>query len=97
MRDRANDEKRKLEYKRRAVEYLGGGCLLCGYSECVAALEFHHTDPLTKEANMKDITTNGSWGRVQKELDKCVLLCSSCHHEHHWRLRHKSDTYKPAF
>ena len=38
-----------LKYKLKAVEYLGGKCALCGYSKCLASLDFHHINPLTKD------------------------------------------------
>ena len=73
---------RRFGVKLRAVAYKGGCCLLCGYSKCVEALCFHHLDPAQKE-----FTISGSharaWAKIQKELDKCVLLCVRCHLEVH--------------
>jgi len=74
--------RRRLENKKRAVQYLGGKCIKCGFNSHLAALEFHHLNP-----NEKDFTLgnrlNRKWDKVQKELDKCILLCSNCHRIEH--------------
>ncbi len=69
--------------KQRAVEYLGGKCSICGYNRCLAALDFHHVDPLTKEASISHAIHCWSWKRAKKEVDKCILVCSNCHREIH--------------
>lgn len=78
-----SETRRKL--KAKAVAYLGGKCVNCGYSKSNSALEFHHLDP-----NEKDMNISGkvmSWSKLTAELDKCVLLCSNCHKEAHDKLR----------
>ena len=65
--------------KVKAVAYLGGCCLLCGYDKCTGALQFHHVDPTTKGFTISGRTM--AWVRLKPELDKCVLLCSRCHTE----------------
>lgn len=74
--------RRKL-LRERAVQYKGGKCTNCGYSRCQAALDFHHRDPTLKEFGISKDGITRSWERVQKELDKCVLVCSNCHREIH--------------
>jgi hypothetical protein len=73
-----NDRRNNL--KLRMVLYKGGKCALCGYNKCMKALTFHHIDPTTKEFNISGNHCR-KWEVVQKELDKCVLLCSNCHAE----------------
>ena|SRR5674476_512038 len=73
---------RRFELKRKAVEYLGGGCSVCGYNKCIQALEFHHRDETTKEFCISG-SHSISWVRFKAELDKCDLLCSNCHRETH--------------
>lgn len=75
-----------VRYEERAkyiVSLKGGACSICGYNKCPAALEFHHTDPTQKEFQI-----NKRWSMsdvaIQKEIDKCVLLCANCHRETHW-------------
>jgi predicted HNH restriction endonuclease len=69
-----------MELRKRAVEYLGGKCRLCDYDKCLAAFDFHHTDPMTKDFTISEAT---SWARAKPELDKCELLCANCHREVH--------------
>lgn len=80
------DSQRTIErfrrYKQRAVEYKGGKCCVCGYKECLSALDFHHLDPNNKDPDWKKMR-NRSFERVRKELDKCVLVCNRCHVEVH--------------
>lgn len=70
----------RLFLKEQAVAYLGGSCKICGYDKCVSALDFHHRDP-----RQKDFVISGkmSWAVIEPELDKCVLLCATCHREVH--------------
>lgn len=81
----ARNMQRYEEKARWLVEQKGGGCCLCGYRECTSALEFHHVEP-----QHKDFQINKRWSmskeNLLKEIDKCVLLCSNCHRETHWKL-----------
>lgn len=74
-------QRRRQKVKQKAVEYLGGKCQRCEYDTCIEALEFHHRDPSTKEFGISSGGHTRSWERVQKELDKCDLLCANCHRE----------------
>lgn len=69
-----------------AVEYKGGKCERCGYKRCIEALEFHHTDPALKDFSISGKGYTRSWDTVQKELDKCEMLCANCHREAHAEL-----------
>jgi transposase len=65
--------RRKVKGDSRAEA--GGRCRLCGYSRCLAALEFHHLDPASKKLGLvrggaRSIAT------LRSEARKCVLLCS---------------------
>jgi len=71
--------KRRRSLKRTLVEEAGGGCLLCGYSRCDRALEFHHLDPRAKQFQITSHTR--SLAKLRAEASKCVLLCSNCHAE----------------
>jgi predicted HNH restriction endonuclease len=72
--------KRRKELRERAIAYLGGKCRICGYNKCSSAFDFHHVDPLGKDFN---ISAGTSWERIERELQKCELLCSNCHREVH--------------
>lgn len=75
-------DKRRRDLKTRAVEYLGGHCIVCGYDRLEAALSFHHLGLEQKEFKISDGCTR-SWEKLVKELDKCVLVCCRCHVEIH--------------
>jgi hypothetical protein len=78
----ANQARRWKDRKRAAVELLGGGCAICGYSKNMAALHFHHLDPKEKECNW-DKNSRKAWDKLVVELQKCVCLCANCHAELH--------------
>jgi hypothetical protein len=79
-----NEYRRKniIERKRKAVEYLGGACIRCGYNKSLVALTFHHRDRKEKE-NTIGALRERSWKKLKEELDKCDLLCFNCHMELH--------------
>jgi hypothetical protein len=72
----------KQKKKQKCVEYKGSKCILCGYSKCIKALEFHHLDPKKKDFTISN-RLGLKWEKLKKELDKCVILCCLCHVEVH--------------
>jgi hypothetical protein len=81
----AQSSERQKKLKLLAVEYKGGVCEKCGYNRCIAALEFHHTDPKEKDFILSGVKSYVFNERIQKELDKCQILCSNCHRETHYK------------
>ena len=73
----------KETLKEALVNKFGGGCLICGYNKCLAALHFHHINPHEKLFN---ISSKNYYWEIEKELEKCVLLCSVHHAEAHANL-----------
>ena len=71
--------------KKKAVEYKGGKCMLCGYDNCMRSLSFHHRDPKFKDPNWNKMR-NWKFEKLKKELDKCDLVCNNCHGEIHEKL-----------
>ena len=69
--------------KRKAIDYKGGECQVCGYDKCVGALEFHHLDSTQKDFGLSKKGIPRSWEKQKIELDKCILLCANCHRETH--------------
>lgn len=69
------------------------GCTQCGYNKCLAALDFHHLDPATKERRV----TARMWksGLGFNEINKCILVCKNCHMEIHEEEKRKlnGDVY----
>jgi len=76
-------KQRRRTIKIKAVEYKGGKCQNCGYSQCISAMDFHHLDP--KEKDFAISGNAGKWENIKRELDKCILLCKNCHAEHHYQ------------
>ena len=73
-----------LKQKKKAVEYKGGKCVVCDYSKCLAAMDFHHKNPLEKDGyGTGALKSHWSFEKNKKELDKCVLVCVRCHREIH--------------
>ena len=75
---------RRYKFKVKAIDYLGGACVKCGYNKSISALQFHHINPHEKQFTISG-SSNKSWEVLKKELDKCVLLCGNCHSEEHNR------------
>jgi len=76
-------KKRYRLYKQKAVDYKGGKCFKCGYSKCLASLDFHHLNPILKDPNWKTLRSLPLC-KIKKELDKCMLVCRNCHGEIHY-------------
>lgn len=56
------------------------GCLICGEKD-PACLDFHHLgDKYEQISHMQ----SHSFSTIQKEIDKCVVLCSNCHRKLHY-------------
>lgn len=76
------NRERKLAKKLRAIEYKGGKCTDCDGIFPPCAYDFHHLDPSQKDFTI-GFGRDMLWEKVLPELDKCVLLCATCH-----RIRH---------
>jgi len=74
---------RSSDVKAKAIKYLGGKCIDCGYKGHPVAFDFDHKDPSQKEFKI-----SGNyilrWAELRAELDKCELRCSNCHRIRHY-------------
>jgi hypothetical protein len=75
--------RRREERKKEIVEMFGGECEICGYSECISALEFHHKDPENKSFQIGSSLTGRSMDEIVKEAEKCYMICANCHRSSH--------------
>ena len=57
-------------------------CAKCGDTRTYV-LDYHHRDSTEKEFTIGKMK-KGSLGLIQKEIDKCIVLCANCHREFHW-------------
>lgn len=73
--------KRQYKFKQMCVEYKGGKCVKCGYSNSQSALDFHHRNASEKSFCISHAKKWTFDERVKDELDKCDLLCANCHRE----------------
>jgi len=77
--------------KAEAVAYLGGQCLDCGLiDDCVPVYDFHHIDSDDKDTiitrlicRMAMRKAEPNFNDLRPELDKCELLCATCHRRRH--------------
>lgn len=81
QRDRVKNNNKLLRQRFRAWKE-HQQCCVCGES-AVECLDFHHTDPSSKEGNLARAVDFGSWDRVMEEVAKCVIVCANCHRKIH--------------
>jgi transposase len=73
--------RRRRKVKQQLVDDAGGRCSVCGYSRCIAALEFHHLVPADKSFSLSHRGVARSLDKARLEASKCALLCANCHAE----------------
>ena len=76
-----NKERRDKHLALMQAYKSGLSCVSCGESESIC-LEFHHTNPEEKEFTI-GASMSRKWASIQKEIEKCVCLCSNCHKKVH--------------
>jgi hypothetical protein len=60
-------------------------CVICGENRPVC-LDFHHIDN-NKKGSLSKLTKT-SWVSIQREIEKCIVVCSNCH-----RIIHREENY----
>jgi hypothetical protein len=75
--------RQRHKQKKKAIKYLGGKCIHCGYEKNFHALAFHHRDENEKSFTIADYL-HRKWEILKNELDKCILLCINCHRILHY-------------
>lgn len=83
------ENNKEVYYERNKVKRLRGQeyvrsaktdipCMDCGIIYPPYVMDFDHRDPSTK---FKDVgrMTNYSLETIQKEIDKCDIVCANCH------------------
>jgi len=72
---------------RRYINSKKNHCEECG-EDHIACLDFHHKDRNEKTFDMiHALNYCVSIKNIQKEIDKCVVLCSNCHRKLHYNDR----------
>ena len=62
-------------------------CTECGQNH-PATLDFHHLIPDPANFKINVLTKRGAYTKaIQEIMDKCIVLCASCHRIHHYNER----------
>jgi len=72
-------------YRNNEILKRGGGCEFCGCVEPFELYDWHHIDD-TDDNKIKVshlVLSHASLERLQREMDKCVVLCPTCHKKYH--------------
>ena len=82
-KDCANQRETERYWEKSAfVDAQRTKCAKCGDTRSYV-LDFHHTDPNDKSFTI-GVLKRGAQATLQKEIDKCVVLCACCHREFHY-------------
>jgi hypothetical protein len=85
---RAHTEQAQRRHQKHSIfvdeQKVGKCCIKCGEAD-ITKLDFHHRDPATKLFNISSPARPQEV--VLKEIEKCDLLCRSCHMKHHNKQR----------
>lgn len=80
MRRQAAENKVKIRKIKEAA-----GCQHCGIEDH-RVLQFHHVGK--KELHIAQAMHRGvSWKKLEKEIERCIVLCANCHIIEHDRLK----------
>ena len=90
-KDCANQiERDRYKKKKSFAEAQKQCCIKCGETRPYV-LDFHHIEKINKDFTVGKMK-KGSLNVIQKEINKCVALCSNCHREFHYLERNKGIT-----
>ena len=77
---REASKKQNEKYNLLIVEWKSKGCQKCGENR-THLIDAHHVDPSKKDFSIG--TSMRGLDITQKELEKCIPLCSNCHKDFH--------------
>jgi hypothetical protein len=59
-------------------------CRSCGTYDHPVCMDYHHLEESEKRGTVANLSSHGyKWDVIKEEIDKCILLCSSCHRKIH--------------
>jgi transcriptional regulator len=73
----------KWAKKIKAIKTKGSKCEMC-QEERPWLLEFHHINKDDKESEFNKLY-HQSWDEIEKELQRCILVCRNCHGDIHFK------------
>lgn len=80
------EQKMERMERTRARKLALGPCLVCGEAR-LPCLDLHHVNPNEKTWDISRLLDRATDARFQKEVEKCVVLCSNCHRIWHYEER----------
>tara|TARA_R100000951_G_C2618123_1_gene173499 strand:+ start:817 stop:1110 length:294 start_codon:yes stop_codon:yes gene_type:complete len=91
-----NTQKRRRKKRRHDLINAQGGicnrCKLVYNGDNAYIFDFHHKEGVEKLFTVGETNMNRRWSVVQKEAEKCILLCSNCHRTVHYENKCKKVT-----
>lgn len=66
-------------------------CMDCGGEYHPAVMHFHHRDPTTKIATVRQLVDTSTIKAINEEIAKCDVLCANCHAMRHVELRSRQQ------
>lgn len=96
LKDKLRKKEARREIRRWLQKYKGRGCQNCPEKR-IATLDFHHLNQSEKRIEINE-AVRMRWSRksIQKEIDKCILICANCHrceHDNSYRNSSVSGVY----
>lgn len=81
-------EKQNIIEEQKSLQH----CAKCGESRGYL-LDYHHLNPNEKDNTIARMTSNKyKIEDIQKEIQKCIVLCANCHREFHHFEKYKNMT-----
>ena len=86
--------KKRQGHKERVRQYIWdykacNPCRGCGETD-IEKLTFHHRRPEEKSFELAR-ATSCSWRQILEEIEKCDMLCYSCHKKLEYHVRHSKS------
>lgn len=78
---RTNSFNRRNSIKQFLNNIKKKGCNICGEND-IACLDFHHIKD--KEYTISQLVNTENMTKINKEINKCIILCSNCHRKLHY-------------
>jgi hypothetical protein len=87
--------KKAVKYKKEFLETFRHykkslNCNKCGENR-YWVLDFHHLDPSKKDFEISSLVNKTSKKLLDKELEKCIVLCANCHRDLHYQEKQAGD------
>ena len=86
-RKREERKYRQVNLQLKLIERLGGKCTNCNKivtKDNMVCFDFHHVNKEDKESAISNMLAESKpYKIIEKEADKCILLCACCHRLHH--------------